>query len=76
MPDGTPVFSTMDPDCLDLTSIFFLNECIVGVLTFFQCCGLFLCSTKSKHLLEIDGEDDDAEKRVAYYKQQLEEKRI
>ena len=66
----------MDTDCLDLTSFFFINEVAVGALTFFQCMGLFLCSQKSKHLREIDGEDDHADKRVAYYKQQLEERRI
>ena len=65
------IFSDMDTDCLDLTSFFFLNEVIVGALTFFQCLGLLFCSQKSKHLREIDGKDDDAEKRVAYYKQQL-----
>ena len=74
--NDAPVFSDMDTDCLDLTSFFFLNEVIVGALTFFQCLGLLFCSQKSKHLREIDGEDDEATKRVAYYKQQLEEKRI
>jgi len=66
----------MEADCLDLTKFFFGNEVTVGVLTFFQCLGLFICSKKSKYLREIEGEDDTADKRVAYYKQQLEQKRI
>ena len=59
----------MEPDCLDLAKFFFVNEVAVGALTFLQCLGLFLCSQKSKHLREIDGEDYNPEKRVAYYKQ-------
>ena len=33
-PEDTPDFSTMESDCLDLTQMFFINEIIVGVLTF------------------------------------------
>lgn len=66
----------METDCLDLSKFFFLNEVAVGAMTFVQCIGLFVCSQKSKHLREIEGEDDLAEKRVDYYKQQLEEKRF
>ena len=69
VPSGTPNFSKMEPDCLDLTQMFFLNEVIVGALTFVQCLGLIFCSQKSKHLREIDGEDIDPEKRVQFYKQ-------
>ena len=66
----------MDSNCLDLAQAFFFNEVAVGLMTLCQCIGLFVCSEKSKHLREIEGEDDLAEKRVAYYKKQLEEKRI
>ena len=41
---GTPNFSQMDPDCLDLTQFFFFNEVLVGALTFLQCLGLLFCS--------------------------------
>jgi len=66
---GTPNFSTMESGCLDLTQLFFLNEIVVGALTFLQCIGLMCCSQKSKHLHEIEGEDLYVDKRVAYYKQ-------
>ena len=74
--ETSPKFDSMEADCLDLTKFFFGNEVAVGALTFLQCVGLFICSKKSKHLREIEGEDDTADKRVAYYKQQLEQKRI
>ena len=56
--------------------MFFFNEVAVGAFTFFQCLGLIFCSKKAKHLREIEGEDSNTDKRVAFYKEQLERRRI
>jgi len=66
----------MDSDCLQLVQIFFFNEVAVGAMTFLQCLGLIFCSVKAQHLREMEGEDANPDKRVAYYKEQLEKKRI
>ena len=69
-------FNDMDPDCLDLVKFFFLNECIVGFLTLFQCMVIMCCGfMKSRHLREIEGEVDDNSKRTKYFMDEIKQSR-
>ena len=71
------LFVEMDPDCLDLVKFFFLNECIVGFLTVFQCFVIMCCGfMKSRHLREIEGEAFDNDKRTRYYKDEINSSRM
>ena len=71
------LFVEMDSDCLDLVKFFFLNECIVGFLTVFQCLVIMCCGfMKSRHLREIEGEAYDNNKRTAYYKNEINQSRM
>ena len=52
------LFINMDSNCLDLVKFFFMNECIVGFLTLFQCFVIMCCGyMKSRHLREIEGDE-------------------
>ena len=74
---GDKKFSEMDSDCLDLVKFFFANEVIVGYLTLFQCFVLMCCGyMKSRHLREIEGEVDVAEKRTNYYLSEIQQSRL
>jgi len=71
------LFVEMDSDCLDLVKFFFLNECIVGFLTAFQCFVIMCCGfMKSRHLREIEGEVYDNNKRTSYYKNEINQSRL